>query len=158
MKNIFLVGLFIFFGALVVMVIASGDVFADEIMLNNGDKVSGEIIGETANSIIVSTKAMGQVEIAKRYIKPKEQNVRAGANEARGKVTWKRQIAAGFNATSGNTEERQISSGIEVGRSRYHVDEWALKAGAYYSSSEEKMNAQKWNVLGRYAFSFGKFI
>lgn len=71
-------------------------------------------------------------------------------------VVWQGEVSAGYDRTSGNTHASQLTVSALINRNRKHVDEITLKGEMYYSSSERKMNAQKWYGMGRYAFSFGQ--
>jgi putative salt-induced outer membrane protein YdiY len=71
------------------------------------------------------------------------------------RITWKKEVAIGYNRVTGNTRESQISGSFLINRNNKHVNEWALKGNAYYSSNNRKMNSQKWYSNGRYAYSFG---
>ncbi|MDP8229868.1 MAG: DUF481 domain-containing protein [Candidatus Gorgyraea atricola] len=78
------------------------------------------------------------------------------AEEAAPEATWKRNVSVGYNKSSGNTDSSELNASLFVSRNRVHVDEITLKGDIYYSSSDKKMDAQKWNGSGRYAFSFGQ--
>ena len=71
-------------------------------------------------------------------------------------IIWKREVSAGYNAASGNTRDSQAFGGFLVSRNRVHIDEITLKGEGFYSSSDRKMNAQRWYGLGRYGLSLGK--
>jgi putative salt-induced outer membrane protein YdiY len=70
-------------------------------------------------------------------------------------VIWQREVSVGYNRTSGNTHTSELLAKARINRNRKHVDEITLKGEAFYSSTERKMNAQKWYGMGRYAMSFG---
>lgn len=132
--------------------------YADEVYLKNGDRITGEIIEEKEKEISVKTEALGIVSIRRNSV---ERIVKAGVEKLPeeskeiGEVIWQREIAAGYNRTTGNTRDSQLSIGFFINRNKKHVNEITLKGDAYYSSSNRKMNAQKWWGMARYAFSFG---
>lgn len=70
------------------------------------------------------------------------------------KSSWKREISIGYNATTGNTKDEQLSGKFYANKNTGKY-EWTLKADAYYSSSDNKMDAQKYSGMGRFAYSFG---
>ncbi|MFH1867695.1 MAG: DUF481 domain-containing protein [Candidatus Omnitrophota bacterium] len=74
------------------------------------------------------------------------------ASKEQGK--WKREASAGYNLATGNTEESQLSGKFIANKKTDHY-EFSLKGDAYYSSSDEKMNAQKYSGMTRFAYSFG---
>ena len=69
---------------------------------------------------------------------------------------WERRISLGYNASRGNTQSSQFSMSLLANRKRKLVNELTLKADAYYSSSDQETEAQKWYTIVRYGFSFGK--
>ena len=134
------------------------DAYADEVYLKNGHRITGEIIREKEKEISVKTEALGVVSIRKdsveRIVKAGVEKLPKESKEA-GEVIWKREVAAGYNKATGNTRDSQLSISFFISRNKKHVDEITLKGDAYYSSSDRKMNAQKWYGMTRYAFSFG---
>jgi len=70
-------------------------------------------------------------------------------------ITWKREVALGYNYATGNTRESQFSGNFLLSRKNKHIDEWTAKGNMYYSSAKRKMDAHKWYGMGRYAYSFG---
>lgn len=134
------------------------DAYADEVYLKNGDRITGEIIKEKGKEISVKTEALGVVSIRKdsveRIVKASVEKLPEESKEV-GEVTWQREVAAGYNRTTGNTRDSQLSISLFISRNKKHVNEITLKGDAYYSSSDRKMNAQKWYGMTRYAFSFG---
>lgn len=144
------------------------NVSAGEIYLKNGDRITGEIVEETEESVTINTEAIGEVSVKKDFV---ERIVRAEAEESVEKIVeaevieeakedveviWQRQITAGYNLTRGNTENQQLSASVFINRNRVHVDEITLKGSLYYAATEKKSEAEKWNGMARYAFSFGQ--
>ena len=121
---------------------------AEEVCLKNGDRVTGTIIKDTGDFIVISTEAMGEVRVGKDFIKDKT------SAEVYPEIIWDKKISVGYNKSSGNTDSSQLISSFFINRNRVHIDEMTLKGNIYYSSSDKKMDARKWNGSGRYAFSF----
>jgi putative salt-induced outer membrane protein len=69
---------------------------------------------------------------------------------------WQREFSLGYTKSSGNTEASQLSATLSADRKIEHVNEINLKADLFYSSSNGQMDAQRWQGMGRYAFSFGE--
>jgi putative salt-induced outer membrane protein len=144
------------------------DVFAGEIYLENGDRITGSIQEVSEELVLVKTEAMGIISVKKsaiKKIKHKEAVIEekiAEAPEIPSKakqdkpVSWKGEIAAGFNRTTGNTREDNFAGSFLLNRQDKHVDEWTFKGNLFYSSSNRKMNKQKWYTMARYAYSFGR--
>lgn len=129
-------------------------VYAEEIHLKNGDTVSGEIIEQSDENISLKTDAMGVILIKRDfvdYIGSVDKEALAQAKE----TLWQREIALGYNKSGGNTQNNQLSLRFYGNRKTDH-DEFTIKADNFYSSSNKKMDAQKWYGMVRYAFSFCK--
>lgn len=133
--------------------------YADEIYLENGDKITGEIVEFSEETISIESKAIGTVSIKREFIERIEGLVEEGSlelvDEAEEDMMWDRKVSLGYNKTSGNTDASQFSLDLFVNRNEKHVNEFTLKGSVYYSSSNRNMDAQKWYGSGRYAFSFG---
>jgi len=133
------------------------EILGEEIYLKNGDRITGEIIEEGKDFIIVKSDAMGNVNIEKAFIESvsgqKEEPV--VLTEEDPEVVWDRKISLGYDRSKGNTDSSQLRSSFFINRNRMHIDELTLKGDLHYSSSDKKMDAQKWLGSLRHAFSFG---
>ncbi len=132
-------------------------VYADEIYLKNGDKISGQITQEEQDSLSVETEAMGSIVVKRDligHIVRAEDGLRKDINDPTD-IIWKREVALGYNYATGNTRESQFSGSFLLNRENKHIDEWTAKGNMYYSSANNKMDAHKWYSMGRYAYSFG---
>lgn len=119
-----------------------------EITLENGDKINAEIIEETDTTLKFSHKSLGIIEIDRSKAKlplPKPVNP----------ITWKRELAASYNRSQGNTESDAAAVEVSINRHTKH-NEISAEANITTSSSNEKTDSQKWYTMGRYAFSFGE--
>ena len=74
------------------------NVFAEEIFLNNGDRITGQIIEETEESITIDTEALGTLTIEKTFLE-KEEVVPEPAEEAPEESPWKRKFSVGYSQT-----------------------------------------------------------
>ncbi|MFH0924951.1 MAG: DUF481 domain-containing protein [bacterium] len=145
--------------------IHNSPVFATEIYLKNGDKLTGEIIEENEKNISILTEMIGNLTLSKnsidKVVNLKENDIATSQNDTlsevkKNEIIWKRELAGGFISTHGNTQSRQLNSNLYINRNKKHIDEWTLKGEVFYSSSNNKMNGQKWDGMGRYAFSLGE--
>ena len=130
-------------------------VYADEVYLKNGDRISGKVIEEQEENIVIDTEAIGSIVINKKFVErivAGEDIKEAKAAEQKDKP-WQRNISVGYNKSSGNTQNNQVSTHLYANRKTGH-DEFTMKGEVYYSSSNKKMDSQKWYGMGRYAFSF----
>ncbi len=131
-------------------------VYADEIYLHNGDKITGKIKQEQQDSVSIETEAMGLITVDRhsisRILKAEDATQQVDGRES---VEWQREVSLGYDYATGNTRESQLSGSFLINRNNNHVDEWTIKGDIYYSSVNRKMNAQKWYNMARYARSFG---
>lgn len=131
---------------------------AEEIYLKNGDRLTGDVIKEDKDSITIKTEAMGEITISRDSLKrisdsgEETLEIKEDVKE----VAWQREISFGYNKSSGNTKVSQVSLSVLIKRKIKQVNEFSLKVDAYYSSSNERMDTQKWYGRGRYAFGFGE--
>jgi len=129
---------------------------AEEFNLKNGDKITGIIVEETEDFIVINTAAMGPVKLNKGFIKKQEEEKKTAAlDEEAPEIEWDRKVSLGYNRSSGNTNSSELNSSFLLNKKRPDVDEVTLEGDIYYSSSDKKMDAQKWKGSGRYASSFG---
>ncbi|MCQ9206059.1 MAG: DUF481 domain-containing protein [Omnitrophica bacterium] len=127
--------------------------YSEEIHLKNGDTVSGEIIEQSDENISLKTEAMGTIIIKKDFV----EYIGSAKKETLAQVEeklWQREVSLGYNASSGNTQNNQFSLKFSANRKIDQVSEFTLKGDIYYSSSNGRMDAQKWQGTARYAFSF----
>ena len=128
---------------------AGREVCAEEVYLKNGDRITGTIIEDAEDFIVIGTEGMGEVRVSKDFIRGETL-----VEESR-EIIWDRKISVGYNKSSGNTDSGQLISSFLINRNRMHIDEITLEGDVYYSSSDKKMDTQKWNGSGRHAFSLG---
>ncbi|MFC1646156.1 YdiY family protein [Candidatus Omnitrophota bacterium] len=148
---------FLFIVTAILFIVLPVSLKAAEIYLNNGDKISGVINEESAETLILESEAMGVITINKKHISriEDEQAVAQVSQPAEApEFPWERELSIGYLKSTGNTKKSELTSAFSVHRKR-DIDETTLKAEAYYSSSDRKMDAKKWSLLGRYALSFG---
>lgn len=130
--------------------------YADEILLKNQDRISGRIIQDSSEVVIIETEAMGQVEVKKAFVETIQTEVeqkKVVVEEEKKPKLWQRDVAVSYSRTSGNTEKAQSSLSAKFNR-KTEDNEFTVKGESFYSSSNKKMDAQKWNAMVRYAYSF----
>ena len=76
----------------------------------------------------------------------------AAAEEAK---PWEKEISLGYNQSSGNTDNSQLTVSGAVKRA-WENSEFSSTADVYYSETDNKMDSQKWISATRYAFDFGE--
>lgn len=126
-----------------------------EIYLTNGDRLSGTIIRENLSEVAISSSLFGELtlrrEVIAKIITP-EDKTRQAEKEKAEKEKWRRLISAGYTASSGNTKKSALAMSVSADKAR-EVDEINLKGNLFYSTSENKMDAQNWYTMGKYAYN-----
>lgn len=133
-----------------------------QVYLNNGDKISGEIVSEDGDSIKIKNELVGAVSIKKSGVR--EVLYRGEEEKARGPDStgeekkekpgpWSGDFSLGYDKTGGNTRESNLAARLLLNR-KTEKDEFTVKGEMFYSSSNDKMDAQKWYNMFRYAYSF----
>lgn len=140
---------------LCLFLVASETAGADTVHLKNGDRVTGEVLDEGNGRVRIKTSSMGVVSIEKAAVKRVTSDEAKGEESAAPEVIWKREASVGYNTSRGNTETSEFSGNFLINRNHVHVNESTFKGSIYYSEANKKMDAQRWNIMGRYAFSFG---
>jgi len=130
------------------------DLYAGTIYLKNGDRISGKVVRESRDNIAIESEAMGLISINRGFIKRviTDELTQESVVKEKGKL-WKKELSVGYNKSSGNTKNSALSMRLYANR-KTELDEFTLKADTFYSSTNRKMDAQKWYGSVRYAFSF----
>ncbi|MBN1794798.1 MAG: DUF481 domain-containing protein [Candidatus Omnitrophica bacterium] len=135
---------------------------ADEVLLKNGDRITGSISVENDEIVMVETEAMGVISVQKAHVariaREGEPAIAAAPLEEpkeKKESPWKREITLGYTENRGNTENNELSGSVTADR-KTDEDEINLKGSAYYSSANKTMDSQKWAGLGRYARSLAE--
>lgn len=128
-------------------------IHADEVYLKNGDRISGTVVSENGGSVVIDSEAMGKVSVDRLHVDHVVVGEAAPGAKAEEAKLWQGEIIAGYNRSDGNTQNGQLTTGLRV-RRKTDDDEFDLRGDSYYSSSNERMDGQKWAGMMRYAFSF----
>lgn len=130
------------------------NLYADTIYLKNGDRISGEIAEESKGYIIIETEAAGSITIGKKFVEriATDEEIKEVEAEKKERL-WHKELSIGYNKSSGNTRKDALSGRLYANR-KTEEDEFTVKADAFYSSANSKMDAQKWYGMLRYAYSF----
>jgi putative salt-induced outer membrane protein YdiY len=112
---------------------------ADEIVLETGDVLVGDIVEETEDGIVMEHPMLGRITIPAAQIKPPDppEPVNPGLFGTRFLEGWSRQLSAGMSGAAGNTTtfniDAQLSMKHETDR---HRGNW-LSAFFYATSDDE---------------------
>lgn len=148
---------FLFFlSALCLFSIQAG---ADQIFFTNGDRVTGEVLKQTASFTEINSPFMGKVSVETGKIEKIITAETLAAEEAKKAESakpklWSGKVTAGYNRQSGNTQSSELMSGFAVKRKEEKENEFDVAAHFYYGSQDKKMSAQRYDGLIRYAYSF----
>lgn len=159
-------------GALVVCVVGMGTarVAADDVSLENGDRLSGMIVMEDDAQVTLEHATLGKLTIPKASVKSvsytvSETQAKAQAAAQKAKEAkqaeeakaraWKREIEAGYALTRGNTHTQVITGRLKADRTVGH-HEFNSQAEYLNSEAKRKMDAQRYSGMLRYARKFGR--
>ncbi len=138
------------------------DAFAEEVYLKNQDRISGTIIEEAKDNIVLKTQDLGTLTIKRESIEKIVSDLALLETtneppkipkEERKEKFWKKEIALGYSMSHGNTE-KQRTSGRMFLRRKTKTNEIIVKADSFYSSTDKKMDTQRFNGMVHYGFSF----
>jgi len=128
---------------------------AEEVMLINGDKITGVVIEDNGTEVVIMTEAMGEVSVLKAYVQ--EEEVPAPEPVVfKEKSAWLRKVLLGYSQSGGNTQKSQMNFNVTASK-KTDDDEWSFKGDAHYSSADKQMDAKKFYGMGRYAYNFGDY-
>jgi len=138
-----------------------GPLYADskkdyaEVYLKNGDRISGVVVLEDDSQIKIDNMIIGIVSIKRNDVKEIVYDKEVKAPEAKGEKPgpWSRDISIGYDKSSGNTKNSNLTVRL-YGNRKTDADEFTIKGDMFYSSRDNKMDAQKWYSMVRYAYSF----
>ncbi len=148
---------FIFLIFLIQSIFLQSNLFAAQISFDNGDKITGEIISSSENSIELETKALGVVTVERKFIKQviDTNQTQAVSEDDKETKLWNKELSLGYDKSNGNTQSNQASIKLYTNR-KSDSDELTISGQGMYASSNKKMDAQRYSGLIRYAFSFGQ--
>ncbi|MBU4311529.1 MAG: DUF481 domain-containing protein [Candidatus Omnitrophica bacterium] len=128
-----------------------------EVYLKNGDRISGKVIWEDDSQIKIDNNIIGIVSIKRTDVKDIVYYEESKISEAKGEKPgiWLRDISIGYDKSSGNTKNSNLTVRL-YGNRKTDADEFTIKGDMFYSSADNKMDAQKWYGMVRYAYSFHK--
>lgn len=140
---------------------------AAEIYLHNGDRITGELLHRNQDSYIVKTEAMGVISVFEKNVKQlldpdimlkdsiMDSEPETLEPKPEKKKIWSGEADLGADLQRGNKEAAELTAGFAVKR-KTDKNEFDVAGHAYYSAEDKKMNAQKYDAMTRYAYSFGR--
>jgi putative salt-induced outer membrane protein YdiY len=76
----------------------------------------------------------------------------SGAEPSEG---WNGEISAGYNQTSGNTDKAAANISAQAAL-KFDHSQFSANGNMFYSQSNNQMDGQKWDALGKYSFDFSE--
>ena len=157
-KNILII--YVFIAGLSLLMLSPRSLYADlkdknaEIYLKNGDRISGKIIADESDKVVVNSESLGELSVKREVISRivTEEGKKAAELAMEIPKLWKKDIALGYSLSAGNTKKSSANMDMSVTK-KTERDEVTLKGTAFYSSSDSKMDAQKWYTMARYGFN-----
>ncbi len=127
----------------------SRDVCADVIHFINGDRLSGIILESGKNEVVIESEIVGILTLSRENIK----RIQPAGEQPK---IWNGKMSGSFDLIKGNTETAALGGGIAVKRKVVKKNEFDFSVNGFYGSSDKKMNAQRYDAMIRYAYSFGR--
>jgi len=126
---------------------------AEEVVLKNGDKVTGAIVTETESEIVMDTLAMGKITIDKKFIQGAEaKGQTVDTTEEESSVEWTRKASIGYGMTGGNTKDSSLDAEIFANR-KTDWNEATFKMSHHRSSSNKVEDDREYYGMLRYAYN-----
>jgi len=155
--------------ALLMLVLAT-PALADEIELENGDKIDVTIIEENEDTLVVEHPQLGQMTVPKSALK-KPEPPNPGLFGTKFMEGWSRNIGFGFGGASGNSNDASINAslGFKNENKKYRG---VFASGYFYSTQNGIKNTNsffagyqhdflfeesKWFLFGRGRYQFDEF-
>ncbi len=125
----------------------AGTAGAGDLTLVNGDRLSGPIIEQTADTVVIDHAALGRLEIARDRIDQlalsNDERVSLGMVQDESadppaeatKTPWKTSLRIGLGASYGNTDDQSLNAGIKSVRKNDRI-RTALELGYFYGASD----------------------
>jgi len=127
-----------------------------QVYLKNGDKLSGEIVFDDEEQIKVKNDFIGTLSIKKAGVDKvvyADKKKAASSQEKKESGPWSGDVSLGYDKSGGNTRDSNLALRLLLNR-KTKDDEFTVKGELFYSSANDKMDAQKWYNMFRYAYSF----
>ena len=119
---------------------------AGDLTLSNGDRLTGPIVEQTADHVVIEHETLGRLEIARDRIEGLElsDNERVAlsmlqddgaAAEAAEEPEWKSSFRLGLGASYGNSDDQNLSAGLTSKRETDRM-RTTLDLGYFYSAAD----------------------
>jgi len=122
--------------------------------LTNGDRISGTIVADEEDYLVLKNDLFGQVRISKVLVGKKELlKAEIAESEQKKQRLWQAEVALGVGVSEGNTVKSSYAGDFIANRKTDH-DEFTLKGSGLYASTKRDPDTEKWYGMIRYAYNF----
>ena len=144
----------LFWFAVVCILIGSSAVWADEIQLENGDKMDVKILSEDDDKLVVEHPQLGEMTIPKSDLK-KPDPPNPGLFGTKFMEGWARSVGFGFSGASGNSDDASVNGSLAFSNSTksYRSN---FQARYFYSSQQGVANTNSFTGTYNHDFLFGE--
>lgn len=129
----------LFIAVVAILLVSTAQVGADEVLLNNGDKLSGRVLDVNSDRVILEHEVLGTLTLDQNAIQTVKREhpepVVTPPSPPALAIEWEREIEAGYDLARGNTKEEQLSGRVSAHRKTDHND-LTLKANAAKEGSK----------------------
>lgn len=141
---------------LILILLTSGKVYADQIFMNNGDRLTGTVITSDTSVVKADIKGIGAISIDRGIVEKivtdadlAKEALKKAEEEKKDGVDWSGELSAGFDRRRGNTSSTELFGEAKLA-AETELSKYAAKGRLFYSEENRKMNAQKYKWSSRY--------
>ncbi|MEM8783387.1 MAG: DUF481 domain-containing protein [Planctomycetota bacterium] len=136
----------------------TASVTAEQVELTSGDTLTGEIVSETDESLVMDHPVLGRVTIAKDQIKQPEAPLEPTTMAEQSAQMfadfvdswffpgWDKSVAAGFSGTEGNSETFNIYASVATGFED-EEDRWKFDANYFRNSTDGEVTQNQFRAV-----------
>jgi hypothetical protein len=138
--------------SVLLLALAAGPALAEQIQLENGDKIDVTIVEETEDTLVVEHPQLGRMTVPRSALKPPKPPHPGlfGTDFMEG---WERNIGFGFSGASGNSNDSSINASLQFGRDaeRYRGK---FDSAYFFSTQQNVRNKNEFYAAYNHDFLF----
>lgn len=143
---------FQFFPALILIIPAVSSLPGAELNLRGIGKISGTIISETRDTLVLSNALWPSLSIPREHIVPDD------ATRVPGTVSWRRSLMLGTAVFSGNSSLTTLSAGVRINRNSLWINEWDFSFAWDQAWEKDDISLRQIRSSLRYGHSFSRSV
>lgn len=143
---------FQFFPALILIIPAVSSLSGAELNLRGIGKISGTIISETRDTLVLSNALWPSLSIPREHIVPDD------AARVPGTVSWRRSLMLGTAVFSGNSSLTTLSAGVRINRNSLWINEWDFSFTWDQAWEKDDISLRQIRSSLRYGHSFSQSL